>query len=98
VASVRLTPRAELEYEEALVWYQGRSPRAADGFEAAFAAALAKVAAAPQSYPLHDDELRFATLKRYPYSLIFRMKDEEVQVVAVAHHHRGPGYWSRLGR
>jgi hypothetical protein len=47
VADVRLTPQAELEYEEALVWYQGRSPRAADGFEAAFAAAIAKIAAAP---------------------------------------------------
>jgi plasmid stabilization system protein ParE len=96
VAEVRLAPRAELEYEEALIWYQARSVRAADGFEAAFAGAIAKIGLDPESYPLHDDEMRFVTLKRYPFSLIYRIKGEEVQIVAVAHHHRGPGYWGRL--
>lgn len=96
MANVRLTPRAEFEYEEALVWYQRRSPRAADGFEAAVAAAIAKIAAAPDSYPVHQGDLRSVALKRYPFSLIFRIHASEVQVVAVAHHHRGPGYWRRV--
>jgi plasmid stabilization system protein ParE len=74
VADVGLTPHAELEYKEALAWYRGRSARAADGFEAALAAAIAKIAAAPDSYPLHDKELRFVTLKRYPFSLIYRTR------------------------
>ena len=33
-------------------------------------------------------------LDRYPYSLIYRIVAEGVQVIAVAHSRRRPGYWS----
>lgn len=32
-------------------------------------------------------------MKRFPYSLIYTFYGEEVQILAVAHHSRRPGYW-----
>jgi toxin ParE1/3/4 len=33
----------------------------------------------------------------YPFSLVYRVRDSEIQVIAVAHGRRHPGYWrSRL--
>jgi len=34
-------------------------------------------------------------LKRFPYSLVFRDEPEYILVIAVAHHRRRSGYWSR---
>jgi len=34
VAELSFLPAAQADYEEALAWYQARSVRAADGFEA----------------------------------------------------------------
>jgi toxin ParE1/3/4 len=33
-------------------------------------------------------------LRRFPYSVIYQMTSEELRVIAVAHHHRRPGYWA----
>jgi len=32
-------------------------------------------------------------VKRFPYSIVFIEHDEDLWVVAFAHHHRRPGYW-----
>ncbi|MGH8646592.1 MAG: type II toxin-antitoxin system RelE/ParE family toxin [Gammaproteobacteria bacterium] len=32
-------------------------------------------------------------MRRFPYSLIYRIAGEEIRVLAVAHHSRRPGYW-----
>ena len=32
-------------------------------------------------------------LRRFPYAIVYREQDTEIQVVAFAHHSRKPGYW-----
>ncbi|HEY5870936.1 MAG TPA: type II toxin-antitoxin system RelE/ParE family toxin [Candidatus Tectomicrobia bacterium] len=29
----------------------------------------------------------------FPFSLVYRVRDEEIEIVAVAHHRKQPGYW-----
>jgi toxin ParE1/3/4 len=41
-------------------------------------------------------EVRVWALKRFPYTLVYRVQGEEITVVAVAHQSREPGYW--IGR
>ena len=94
MADISIHSDAEAEYEAALAWYLARSARAADGFEEAFERALESIAANPQLHPLYDDRHRFCLLRRYPYSLIYRVDGDQVRVVAVAHSRRLPGYWS----
>ena len=38
-------------------------------------------------------EMRRFAMKRFPYSLIYLVSEEEIRVLAVAHHSRRPGYW-----
>jgi toxin ParE1/3/4 len=33
-------------------------------------------------------------LRRFPYSLIYRIEGDELRVIALAHQRRRPGYWS----
>jgi len=34
-------------------------------------------------------------LKRFPYLIVFREMDSEIQIIAVAHGRRRQGYWKR---
>lgn len=96
MAEVVLLAAAEEEYEAALGWYFDRSEKAATGFEAAVERAVAFLAAFPEGCPYCDDRHRYCPLKRYPYGLIYRVEDDQVRVVAVAHDRQLPGFW--LGR
>lgn len=97
MADVLIGEEAEAEYIDALTWYAARSARAADGFEAAFAKAVAAVGEDPERFAECDEDaaFRYAPLFGYPYSLIFRVAGSRAHVVAVAHARRRPGYWHK---
>lgn len=97
MASLTLLPAAQADYQEALAWYYARSPRAALAFETTIEVALGSIAAAPEQWPLCDHRHRFYLLRRYPYSIVYRVEAGEVLVVAVAHSSRSSGYWRGRG-
>ena len=95
MAEVRIGEGAETEYTEALGWYTARSAQASTGFEAAFIEVMAQLGKSPERFPECDEEgFLFATLNGYPYSLIYRIVEGVVQVIAVARARRRPGYWA----
>lgn len=94
MAEVALHPEAEAEYEHALGWYFDRSPQAAQRFETAFDQAIEAIRVNPTMFPLCVDTHRFVLLKRYPYSLVYRLIGDAAHVIAVAHSRRRPRYWS----
>lgn len=97
MANVSFLPTAAQDFQEALDWYQTRSAQAAAGFEAAMEVALQRIGEFPEMSPLCDERHRFYVLRRYPYSVIYRMESEGVLIVAVAHARRSPTYWHGRG-
>lgn len=95
VAEVSFLPGARADYEESLAWYGARSARAAAGFQEAVANGVQRIADHPESYATIDNRHRRCLLKRYPYSLIYRIEESGVLVVAVAHSRRSSRYWRR---
>ncbi len=39
-------------------------------------------------------DIRRLVLRRFPYKLLYTVQADHVFVVAVAHQHRNPGYWT----
>ncbi|MGB7180710.1 MAG: type II toxin-antitoxin system RelE/ParE family toxin [Burkholderiaceae bacterium] len=40
-----------------------------------------------------EDSIRRFPLRRFPYSIIYRIEDEHLRVLALAHQRRRPEYW-----
>ena len=90
---IRFHPEAQDEYQVALAWYQARSPQAAARFEAEAEHVLELIASNPEMFPKYDEDHRFVMLRRFPYSIVYQVAAGHIQVVAVAHSRRAPGYW-----
>lgn len=90
---VRFHPDADVELIDATEWYLERSAVAAEGFVREIEHALARIAEAPERYPLTRYGRRRFVLLNYPYDVVYRVLPDEVEIVAVAHHARRPGYW-----
>ncbi len=97
MAEIKFLPGAEDDYQGALDFYSARSPRAMVGFEAAIEVALRAIGDAPERWPRCDDRHRFYGLKRFPFSVIYRVEAGDVLVVAVAHSSRSATYWQDRG-
>lgn len=80
--------------ESARDWYAERSPLAARGFLLELTDALNAVLEAPTKWPAGGAGThRYVLPRRYPFTLVYRVAGREVEIVAVAHHKRRPGYW-----
>ena len=84
---------ADAEYDHALGWYLERSPSAASDFADELNRAVEMIADAPHRWASGLYGTRRFLLHRFPFALIYRELPSVIQVLAVAHHHRRPGYW-----
>jgi len=91
--NVAFLPAAMADYAEAYGWYYSRSQRAAAGFERAVEGALSQIQDGPERWAFCDRRHRSRLLKKYPYSIVYRVQGQAVLVVAVAHARRRFGYW-----
>jgi len=88
-------PRAVEEARAARRYYARRSAPLANRFMTALDNALSQISATPNQWPTHLHGTRFLRLRRFPYLVIYRQTPFAVQIVAVAHTKRRPGYWRR---
>jgi toxin ParE1/3/4 len=85
------------EAEAAARWYAERSATAAAAFSDEIDAAESAILRLPEAWPPFDYGTRRYLLRRFPFSVVYRIEAARVVIVAVAHARRRPGYWtSRL--
>lgn len=78
-------------------WYAARNVSAAQGFREELRQAVDAIAVHPHAWPRYGSRTRRYVFPRYPFSLVYLVRGTEIEVVAVAHGRRRPGYWrSRL--
>jgi len=95
---IELHPDAAADAEEAASWYAERSALAAKGFLAELDLVLGRVLEVPDRWPQLEMGTRRYVFPRYPFTLIYRIKDRDIEVIAVAHHRRRQDYWKRRHR
>ena len=100
MSGLRLAPEALVELHEAASWYEARSTGLGSELldEVEEVLQLQRIEVLPESFPRLSDvpddlEIRRALLRRFPYALVFISTEVEIQVRAVAHNKRLPGYW-----
>lgn len=57
--------------------------------------AMARLAEGPTLCPAYLHGTRVARLRRFPFVVVFRQGEGWIDVLAVAHLKRRPGYWRR---
>ncbi len=91
-------PAAERELDEAVEFYEAESVEIADTFFAEVEANVEFICERPLLGSPGVAGTRRKVLQRFPYTLIYRVAESEIQIYAVAHHRRRPGYWLKRVR
>jgi plasmid stabilization system protein ParE len=87
-------PAARLEANEAFDWYLDRSLSAAERFQRELERAQIAIQASPEVWGEYLAGTRHFLLKRYPYAVVYRVSEDRIEIVAIAHGRRKPGYWT----
>lgn len=92
---LRILPEAEAELAAAAEWYESRQPGLGVAFVDAVGHVFEGIVEAPQTSPLwkRGYPYRRHVLRRFPYTIIFTVTERSIEVTAIAHAKRKPGYW-----
>ena len=90
---VDIHPEAIAEAQAANRWYRERSPSAAAAYLAELDLAVAAIAENPEMWPWYVYGTRRYVFHRFPFYLVYRETAGRVEIIAVAHGRRKPGYW-----
>lgn len=91
--AVEFHEEASEEYESAFDWYLERNETVAWHFAVEVDLAIEAISEAPQRWPEGIYGTRKLLLRRFPFVVIYRELPSVIQILAVAHGSRKPGYW-----
>ena len=93
IPQVDFHPLAADEAVAGRQWYFEISPSLAEAFEVELGCAVERVAVSPGRWARHLHGTRAFLLHRFPYLVVYRQVDDQIQVIAVQHAKQRPGYW-----
>jgi plasmid stabilization system protein ParE len=94
---IRIGQEAEAEMAEAARWYEAHRAGLGIEFLEAVDDAVVRIAEMPRmGSPISgvaDQAIRRRAVRRFPYHVIYLELPDRLQILAVAHDRRRPGYW-----
>jgi len=90
---IEFHPQAVAEAQAAGQWYYDHNPALRGAFITELDRAIACIVESPERWPKYEAGTRRFLLRRFPFTVVYRAAENEIQVVAVAHAKRKPGYW-----
>ncbi len=90
---VRFAEAARRELDEAAIWLEQQEAGLGERFLSEVAEARQMILAYPNAWQPMGASLRRCHLKRFRYGLIYRIRGEVIEIIAVAHDRQRPEYW-----
>lgn len=92
---MNIIPKRKQKYKKQLIGYDDKVEGLGLEFLFEVRYAESKIIQAPEMWPTYEEETRRYLLKRFPFGVIYFTSEEKIQIVAVAHYKRKPGYWRK---
>jgi len=91
--SFRILSQASEELEASVAYYNSQQADLGSALLAEFENTKDRILELPLAARVVRGNLRKRPIHRFPYFVLYRVNDDEVIIVAVAHRRRRPGFW-----
>ena len=91
--AVEFHPLAADEAQAAQRWYRERNETASGRFQRELDRAIERIAERSETGSPYLTNTRRVLLRRFPFFIVYRVRGGVLEIVAVAHARRRPGYW-----
>jgi plasmid stabilization system protein ParE len=89
----RIEPQARDELREAKRWYDEQKPGLGAELLDAVRTAVGRIQQSPHGFPLYAgfSDIRRAVVERFPYIVIYLVRNGVIRILVVAHQRQRPG-------
>jgi plasmid stabilization system protein ParE len=93
VKEIIFHPEARAEMREAVEFYETRLDGLGLRFLSGVEQTAERISDHPKAGAALGGELRKRIVRGFPYNVIYRVWEDYIYLLAVAHQHHRPGYW-----
>jgi len=90
-----LRPEARREFDQAFDRYCQIEQKLAFDFAGSVQESFDRIAENPEAFQVVFRNVRRAVLRRFPYSILYRIQKDRLEVIAVFHSRRMPEEWQK---
>ena len=83
----------QIELDDAFDYYNYELPGLGNAFLSEVLNALDRIGEFPEAWHSCSKRTRRCQTRRFPYGIIYQIREQEILVVAIANLHRKPDYW-----
>lgn len=91
---ILVSPEARDEYNAAIRYYDLQFPGLGARLAEEIRAALRRTLDWPLAFPVERGDIRRVLLGRFPFKILYSIESDHIYVIALAHQHRKPDYWT----
>ena len=92
--SIRFLSPAEQELDDTFEWYEDQMAGLGHEFLAEIDEAVHRITTWPEAHTILKGTLRRCLVRRFPYGVVYGIDEQTIVIVAIAHLHRKPFYWT----
>ena len=90
---VRFLKVAQTELDESYDYYEAQIEGLGHAFIAEIITTVKRIKNNPKAWAQLSARTRRCLVNRFPFGIIYQIRDNKVLIVAIAHLHRKPWYW-----
>lgn len=91
--TVKFLSEAEVELNETIDYYNEQKSGLGFQFSEEVKNTLKRIVQFPEAWPVLSRRARRCRTNKFPYGIIYQIREDMILVVAVMHLHREPDYW-----
>ncbi|MDA8138624.1 MAG: type II toxin-antitoxin system RelE/ParE family toxin [Desulfobacteraceae bacterium] len=84
---------AEEEFFAAIEYYEESQPGLGLRFSEEVYSTIKRICEHPLAWASIDSKTKRCLTNKFPYGILYRIVNNHIQIMAVMHLHRKPGYW-----
>ena len=86
-------PEARYELEQAVEFYESRQTNIGLEFLEEIYSTIYRIIDFPEAFPLISKNARRCLTNRFPFAVIYQIRENEIFILAITHLARKPGFW-----
>ena len=86
---------AQKELFDSSHYYSQQMPGLGERFLVEVGSCIQEIAASPRRHPKYFKDVCRCVMPQFPYGIYYRVENEKIRILAIAHSSRHPDYWKR---
>ena len=91
---IEFLPEAKAELDDAVAYYELQVKGLGSTFKSTTKSTIKRISAFPTAWTEIRPSIRRCIMHKFPYNVLYSIEEDCILIIAIAHHHRNPHYWT----